>query len=83
MSTDKFVVKNPVRLPSGFGREKHNNIFHGGTIYNYAASVLIWVENQVSLRANKILLERLGLSSGYGSKKLQKSRITTTIMESS
>jgi hypothetical protein len=28
-------------------------VFQGGTIYNDAASVLIWVKNQVSLCANK------------------------------
>ena len=56
MSTDQFVVKTPGRLPSGFGRERHNNRFHGGTIYNDAASGLIWVENQVSLRANETIV---------------------------
>ena len=53
---DQFVVKNPGRLPSGFGRERHNNRFHCGTIYNDAASGLIWVENQVSLGANKTIV---------------------------
>ena len=53
ISTDQFVVKTPGRLPSGFGRERHNNRLQGGTIYNYYASVLIWVENQVSLVSNK------------------------------
>ena len=56
MSTDQFVCKNPGRLPSGFGRERHQNRFHGGTIYNDAASGLIWVKNQVSLGANKTIL---------------------------
>ena len=56
MSTDQFVVKNPGRLPSGFGRERHNNRFHVGTIYNDAASGLIWVENQVSLGANETIV---------------------------
>ena len=56
MSTNKFVVKTTGRLPSGFGRERHNNIFHGSTIYNYAASGLIWIENQVSLGANKTIV---------------------------
>ena len=49
MSTDQFVVKTPERLPSVFGRERHNNRFQGGTIYNDAASGLIWVENQVNI----------------------------------
>ena len=55
MSTNQFVVKTPGRLPSGFGRERHNNRFHGTNIYNDAASGLIWVENQVSLGANKTI----------------------------
>ena len=84
MSTNQFVVKNPGtgRLPSGFGRDQHNNKFHGGTIYNDSASGLIWVENQVSLGAKKILLARLGSRSGYGSTQLKKSPITTVIMAS-
>ena len=56
MSTNQFVLKNPGRIPSGFGRERHNNRFHVGTIYNDAASGLIWVENQVSLGANKTIV---------------------------
>ena len=68
MLTNQFVVKTPGRLPSKFGRERHNNRFHCGTIYNDAASGLIWVENQVSLGAKKLLLARIGLSSGYRSK---------------
>ena len=82
MSIDQFVVKTPVRLPSGFCRERHNNTFHGGTIYNDAASGLIWVENQVSLGSKKTFFSRLVLSSDYGSKQLKKSPITTVIMES-
>ena len=35
--------------------KRHNNIFHGGTIYNDAASGIIWVENQVSLGANETI----------------------------
>ena len=55
-STDKFVVRTPGRLPNGYGRERHENCFHGGTIYNDAACGLIWVENQVSLGANETVL---------------------------
>ena len=56
MSTDQFVDKTPGRLPSGLGREQHNNRLHRNTIYNDAASGLIWVENQVSLGANKTIV---------------------------
>ena len=50
--TDQFVFFTSVRLPSGYVRKRHQNWFHSGTIYNYAASGLIWVENQVSLGEN-------------------------------
>ena len=49
MSTDQFMVKT-------FGRELHNNRFHRSTIYNDAASGLIWVENQVSLGEEKTIV---------------------------
>ena len=55
MSTDQFVVNNPGRLLSGFGRELHNNRFHSGTIYNDSASGFIWVDNQVSLGSNETI----------------------------
>ncbi len=53
VSTDQFVCRTPGRLPSGYGCEGRNGRFHGGTIYNDAASGLIWVENQVSLGASE------------------------------
>ena len=54
--TDQFFVRTPGRLPTVYGRERRQNHFHGGTIYNDAASGLIWVDNQVSLRANENVL---------------------------
>ena len=45
MSTDQFVCKTPGRLPSGFGRERYQNRFHGGTIYNDAASGIVLIQN--------------------------------------
>ena len=56
MSTDQFVCRNPGRLPSGNGCEVSTRRFNGGTIYNDAASGLIWVENQVSLGANETVM---------------------------
>ena len=53
VSTDQFICKTPGRLPTGYGRESQDRCFQGGTIYNDAASGLIWVENQVSLGANE------------------------------
>ena len=52
VSTDQFICKTPGRLPTGYGRESQDRRFQGGTIYNDAASGLIWVENQVSLGVN-------------------------------
>ena len=56
VSTDQFVCRTPGRLPSGYGREQSTSRFNGGTIYNDAASGLIWVENQVSLGANETIM---------------------------
>ncbi len=56
MSTDQSVCRTPDRLPSGYGREGCNGRFHGGTIYNDAASGLIWVENQISLGPSETIM---------------------------
>ncbi len=56
MSTDQFVCRTPGPLPSGYGCESCNGRFHGGTIYNDAASGLIWVDNQVSLGACETIM---------------------------
>ena len=56
VSTDQFICKTPGRLPEGYGREASHRRFQGGTIYNDAASGLIWVENQVSLGANETVM---------------------------
>jgi hypothetical protein len=46
----------PGRLPTGYGRESQDRHFQGSTIYNDSAPGLIWVENQVSLGANKMVM---------------------------
>jgi hypothetical protein len=56
VSTDQFICKTPRRLPTGYGRESQDCHFQGGTIFNDAASGLIWVENQVYLGANKTVM---------------------------
>jgi len=56
VSTDQLICKTPKRLPTGYGRESQDRRFQGGTIYNDAASGLIWVENQVSLGANETVM---------------------------
>ena len=48
ISTDQFVVKTLCRLKSGYGREASHNCFHGGTIFQDAASNLVRVQPQVS-----------------------------------
>jgi hypothetical protein len=56
VSTDQFICRTPGQLPEGYGRESTDCCFLGGTIYNNAASGLIWVENQVSLGANETVM---------------------------
>ncbi len=56
VSTDWFICNTPGRLPSGYGREAPDFHLQGGTIYNDAASGLIWVENQISLGANETVM---------------------------
>ena len=55
-SADQFVVRTPGRLPTGYGCKRRQNRFCGSSIYNDAASGLIWDENQVSLGANETVL---------------------------
>ncbi len=52
---DQFVSGTPGRLFTGYGHEAHHNRFHGGTIFNDAASGAIWVEHQVSLGAGETI----------------------------
>ena len=40
---DQFVVSSPGPLLTGYEREVNNNHFHGGTIFNDAATGSIWV----------------------------------------
>jgi hypothetical protein len=56
ISTDQFICKTPRRLLTGYGRESQDCHFQGGTIFNDTPSGLIWVENQVSLGANKMVM---------------------------
>lgn len=58
VSMDQFVVKTPGRLLEGFGREGANNRYHGGTIFNDAATGILWIENQVSLGAGETIMAK-------------------------
>ena len=55
---DQYVVNTPGRLPTRYGREGINNRYHGGTIFNDAATGGIWVENQVSLGAGETITSK-------------------------
>ena len=55
VSMDQYVVKEPGRLPTGFGREAEHNMFHGGTIFCDACSKYIFIKNQVSLGAGETI----------------------------
>ncbi len=59
VSTDQFMCKTPRRLRTKYGRESQDCHFQGGTIFNDAASGLIWVENQVSFGANKTVMGKM------------------------
>jgi hypothetical protein len=58
VSADLFVVKTPGRLFSGFGHEDERD-FHGGTIFQDAATGIIWVECQVSLGAGETIMAKI------------------------
>jgi hypothetical protein len=46
----------PGRVPTGYGHESQDCHFQGGNIFNYEASGLFWIENQVSLDANELVM---------------------------
>jgi hypothetical protein len=56
VSTNQFICRTPSQLPEGYGHESADRRFQGGTIYNDAALGLIWVESQVSLGANEMVM---------------------------
>ena len=58
VSMDQFVSQTTGRLPTGYGRERPENRYHGGTIFNDAATGIIWVENQISLGASETVLSK-------------------------
>lgn len=59
VSADQFVCNTPGRLLTGYGREGSDNRYHGGTIFNDAASGIIWVECQVSLGAGETIMAKV------------------------
>ena len=76
-----FFVKISVQLPSDFCRKGPNSCFHGGTIFNYETTCIIWVENHISLGAGEPSRKNDDLRSDYGSIILQRYSIIIDIME--
>ena len=60
-----------------YEQEGDNNCFHGGTIFNDATTGAIWVENQESLCAGKLLWPKLTSKSDSGIYFVQKSSTFT------
>ncbi len=56
VSTNQFICKMPGGLQTRYERESQDCHFQGSTIYNDAASGMIWVENQISLGANETVM---------------------------
>ena len=56
VSTDHFISKTPVGLPTGYYRESSDQRFQGGTIYNNRYLMLIWIEKQVSIGSNQTVV---------------------------
>jgi hypothetical protein len=52
-------MNTPGRLFSGYGREDNCNKFHGGTLFQDAATGIIWVECQVSLGAGETVMSKV------------------------
>ena len=55
-SVDQYVISTPGHLTKGFRGETQDKRYHGGTINQYAASGIIWVQNQVSLGHDKTVM---------------------------
>ena len=55
VSTDQYVSSVKGRLPHTAGKEKGKECYSGGTVYVDDASGFIFVQNQVSLKADKTL----------------------------
>jgi hypothetical protein len=59
VSADQFIMNTPGRLFSGYGREDNSKKFHGGTLFQDAATGIIWVERQVSLGAGETVMSKV------------------------
>ena len=72
VSADQFVVNALGHLLSGFGHDDACDRFHGGTLFQDAATVIIWVVCQVSLGAGETVMGKIWFEEwlwetlGYG-----------------
>ena len=58
VSMDQFSVSTPGRRLEGYGRESKDNRYHGGTIFQDAATGIIWVESQISMGAGETIMSK-------------------------
>ena len=58
VSTEQFGADTPRQLPTEYEQESYFSSFYGGTLYNDAATGIIWVENQLSLVSSEAVLGR-------------------------
>ena len=56
VSSDQFVSKLPGRQSHTYGKEKKEDMLHGGTIYVDHSAGLVFLWNQVSLRAHETIV---------------------------
>ena len=59
LSFHQFAIKIPYWLPSGYGKEFTISSFQVGTTYIDSASIVIWIENQVSLGYGETIMGKL------------------------
>ena len=56
---NQFIVNTPRCLLSGFGCENVHDKLYGGTLFQDAATGIIWVKCQVSLGAGKTIMTKM------------------------
>jgi hypothetical protein len=59
VSANQFVVNTSGQLLSSFGCEHARDKLHGGTIFQDAATGIIWVECQVSVGAGETIMSKM------------------------
>ena len=59
LSSDHFIDKNPVRLPSEYDHEGTHLSFYGGTMFWDVATDIICIVSKVSLGAGDNLMAKI------------------------